>query len=159
LQSRFGGAVSSIYGLLKLARLYLGGIVSLKHANIPLLARWKEVASSGSPILILKAARRNTHANSQVRELANIKFVLELAGPGSRVLAKVIDGAHHSFGNYVGRTSVPQNIGSWLETSFPRRKNAEPEISTLCFSPASQNGSLSRSEGLTEAVPLDTSLP
>jgi alpha-beta hydrolase superfamily lysophospholipase len=125
MQSRFGRAASTLYRFLKMTRLRLNGLESFKNANLPLLARWKEAASSGMPILILKAApRRNTDTPSQIHEFADIGYALELAGRKSRVAAKVIVGAHHSFANELARTAVQQNIEGWLEASFPQGMNA-----------------------------------
>jgi pimeloyl-ACP methyl ester carboxylesterase len=131
LQSRFGGLLSNIYGRLKEIRLLLRPDLPPENANFPLLRRWTELASTGLPILILKAPGWKTSGTKpRVGEFDYFKHVLELAGRRSQVVVKVVDGANHSFANRLGRAAVRQHTERWLNACFPLVKHEESAVST-----------------------------
>jgi pimeloyl-ACP methyl ester carboxylesterase len=132
LQSRLGGALRKIYGLLKEICLFFRGNVPPENANVPLLRCWKEVASSGRPILILKAPSVKADGMKlRVGEFDYLKYVLGLAGRTSQVVVKVLDGADHAFASRPGRTAVRQNTEQWLNTFFPLIEYEQGVVSTL----------------------------
>jgi len=89
-------------------RLYL-------RRNFPLLRCWKMVASTGLPILLLKAPGTKPRGE----EFDYLKYILEQAGSNSRVVVKVVEGAGHTFSNRVGRAGVQQLVESWLNFYLP----------------------------------------
>jgi len=131
-QSSFRGFLSNIYGLVKAIRMFLHVGATPTNANSILLRCWKELASTGLPILILKApSRRDPGAKPRVGEFDYLKHVLRLAGNKKKVIVKVIDGASHTFSNRVGRTSVRQHTEQWLNTFFPLTQNEDVTSDTL----------------------------
>jgi pimeloyl-ACP methyl ester carboxylesterase len=120
LESRIGGAVSNIYDRLRNALLILRGNALPRNANFGLLSRWKEVASTGLPILFLKApARKAPGTKPRVGEFDYIKYVLGLAGCNSKVVVELIEGTDHSFANRLGRAAVRRHTERWLTSYFP----------------------------------------
>jgi pimeloyl-ACP methyl ester carboxylesterase len=131
LQSRFGGFLSRIFDFLKQIRLLLRANALPENANFSLLRQWKEVASTGMPILILKAPRwRSPGTKPRVGEFDYLKHVLGLAGRKGRVVVKVMEGANHSFANRLGRVAVRQHTECWLNDNFPSLKREEGAVST-----------------------------
>jgi pimeloyl-ACP methyl ester carboxylesterase len=95
--------------------LYLRRNPMPENANFPLLRCWKTVASSGLPILLLKAPATKPRGE----EFDYLKYILEQAGSNSRVAVKVVEGAGHTFSNRAGRAGVQQLTESWLNLYFP----------------------------------------
>jgi pimeloyl-ACP methyl ester carboxylesterase len=120
LESRIGWVVSSIYDRVRKVLLILRGNAPPQNANFGLLSRWKEVASTGLPILFLKApARKATGTKPRVGEFDYLKHVLGLAGRNSKVVVELIEGTDHSFANRLGRAAVRRHIEGWLTSYFP----------------------------------------
>jgi pimeloyl-ACP methyl ester carboxylesterase len=120
LQSPLGRFLSTIYDLLKEIRLTFRRNVAPENANVPLLRCWKDLASTGLPILILKAPVRKTPGmKPRVGEFDYLSHALRLAGRRSRVVVKVTDGANHSFANHLGREAVRMHAQHWLDECFP----------------------------------------
>jgi pimeloyl-ACP methyl ester carboxylesterase len=125
LQSRIGGAVSKIYDRVRDVLLILRGNAPPRNANFGLLSRWKEVASTGLPILFLKApARKAPGTKPRVGEFDYLKYVLSLAGRHSKVVVELIEGTDHSFANRLGRAAVRRQTERWLTAYFPLREEA-----------------------------------
>ncbi len=122
-QSRLGGLLSSIYGHLKAMRLFLRGNALPENANFPLLRHWKELASTGLPILILKSSGPKTLGTKpKVGEFDYLKYILGLAGRRNQVVVKVMNGANHTFANRLGRVTVRLYTEQWLKACFPVTK-------------------------------------
>jgi len=122
LQSRLGGMLSKIQGILKEISLSVRGAAPPENANLPLLCRWKEVASTGLPILILKASSwKTSDIKPRVDGFDYLKYVRELAGRRSQVVIKVLDGADHYFASRLGRMIVRQRTEQWLNACFPNK--------------------------------------
>jgi len=120
LESRIGGALSNIYDRVRDVLLILRSNAPPQNANFGLLNRWKDVASTGLPILFLKApARKAPGAKPRVGEFDYLKYVLGLAGRNSKVVVELIEGTDHSFANRLGRAAVGQHIERWLTSYFP----------------------------------------
>jgi pimeloyl-ACP methyl ester carboxylesterase len=132
LQSRFGVVLNEADGLLKRIRLFHRRIVPPENANLPLLHRWREVASTGLPILILKAPGKKADGMKPGEaEFDYFKYILELSGRRSQVVIKVLDGADQSIANRLGREAVRQHTEQWLKNCFPLAKRVEAAMSTL----------------------------
>lgn len=120
LQSRLGGLLSKIYGLLKEIRLFLSANSAPGNANFLLLRNWKELASMGLPILILMVPGRATRGTKpKFGEFDYLKHVVDLAGRRSQVVISLVDGANHTFANREGRAAVLRHVEHWLNTCFP----------------------------------------
>jgi hypothetical protein len=118
-RSRVGRLLSNVYDRLKKARLAASGSALPANANADLLAQWKQVATAGLPILLLRSPGIKAQGDKpRVGEFDYIDHVLKLAGRKSRVLAEFVDGADHSFANRVGRQAVQAHIQQWLGTHF-----------------------------------------
>jgi len=107
MQSPVGRMLSTIHNFVKEIRITLRGNAIPENANVPLLRCWKELSSSGLPILILKApARKSPGMKPKVGEFDYLQHALKLAGRKSRVSVRVAEGANHSFANRLGREAV-----------------------------------------------------
>jgi pimeloyl-ACP methyl ester carboxylesterase len=120
LKSRFGGTLSNIYDRVRDALLILRRNALPRNANFDLINRWKQVASTGLPILFLKApARKAPGTKPRVGEFDYLNYVLGLAGRNNRVLVELIEGTDHSFANRLGRATVQRKTERWLISHFP----------------------------------------
>ncbi len=120
LHSRFGRFASDVYDRLGQIRLSLMGNRLPENANIPLLRCWRSLASTGLPILILKApARKAIGAKPRAGEFDYLAHVLRIAGSHNQVTVELTEGTDHSFANRVGRNAVRQHVENWLRTYFP----------------------------------------
>jgi len=118
--SRVGGTVSDIYDRLRDILLVTHGDRPPGNANFRLLGCWKQVATRGLPILMLKAPGLKARGTKpRIGEFDYIKHVMELAGRKSQVIVKLVEGTDHSFANRAGRAAVQQHIQSWLDRYFP----------------------------------------
>jgi pimeloyl-ACP methyl ester carboxylesterase len=119
-RSRVGAFLSNGYDRARKLRLLLRGSALPANANSALLARWKQVASSGLPILILKAPGIKAQGSKpRVGEFDYIDYAVKLAGRKSRVSVDFVEGADHSFANRAGREAVERLIAGWLAARFP----------------------------------------
>jgi pimeloyl-ACP methyl ester carboxylesterase len=124
LRTKVGGIFSDLYARTRNFRLLLRGNAPPRNANFPLLSRWKEVASTGLPILIIKApSRKATGTGPKAGEFDYLKHVLNLAGRKSKVLVRLVEGTDHSFANRMGRLGVQQYIEQWLSNSLRSRED------------------------------------
>jgi pimeloyl-ACP methyl ester carboxylesterase len=120
LESKIGRVASNIYDRLRDIRQFLRRNALPGNANFGLLSRWKAVASTGLPILLLKApARKAQGTKPRVGEFDYLKYVLGLAGRNSKVVVELIEGTDHSFANRQGRAGVRDHTERWLTSYFP----------------------------------------
>jgi alpha-beta hydrolase superfamily lysophospholipase len=135
-RSRIGSSLSNGYDRVRNFRLLLRRNAPPGNANVELLARWKQVATAGMPILLLKAPGIKAQGSKpRVGEFDYIDYVVKLAGRKNRVAVDFVKGADHSFANYKGREEVERHIAEWLAAQFPLAN----------FSLGSKEVSLSRS--------------
>lgn len=119
-KSRVGGALSRSYDLLKQFRLLFHRNKLPDNANLSLLRSWKQVASTGLPILMLKAPSHGSCGSKpRTGEFDYSSHILELAGPRQQVVVKVVNGANHSFSNKAGRSAIQGSLNRWLSENFP----------------------------------------
>ena len=129
LRSRSGRWLSNLYDRTRLIRLRFRRNATPRNANLPLLSRWKDIASTGVPILIIKApARKTAGAAPRAGEFDYLKHVLNLAGRKSQVVVELIKGTDHSFANRMGRTGVQESVERWLSNYLPLRTNLQVEL-------------------------------
>jgi pimeloyl-ACP methyl ester carboxylesterase len=131
LKSRIGGMLSKVYDRLRNIRLFLLRNAPPQNANFPLLACWKKVASTGMPILLIKAPARKSHGiKPRVGEFDYLKYTLGLAGSRSQVAVELIEGTDHSFANRIGREAVRQRTEGWLRSHLALEQTAPVPLST-----------------------------
>jgi pimeloyl-ACP methyl ester carboxylesterase len=120
LHSGIGRMLSNLYDRAKKLKMILRGNGLPRNANRALLSRWKEVASTGLPTLIIKApGRKSAGTSARVGEFDYLKHVLNLAGRKSQVFVELVQGTDHSFANRVGRTGVQRCVEQWLVNYLP----------------------------------------
>jgi pimeloyl-ACP methyl ester carboxylesterase len=125
-RSRWGGGISDLYDRLRVVGQTIRKNPLPRNANFPLLAHWKRVASSGLPILLLKApGLKSPGIKPRVGEFDYLEHVLALAGRKGRVVVELIEDTDHSFANCVGRAAVQKRAASWLDHHFPRPEFTE----------------------------------
>lgn len=128
-RSRLGGSVANVYHWLKHIHLFMRGSKPPSNANLPLLSRWKQLGSSGLPILVLKApALKARGIQPRLGEFDYLNYVQELSGRGSQIVINYLEGTNHSFADRLGRIAVRQHIERWLSACFPL---AERQVSVL----------------------------
>jgi pimeloyl-ACP methyl ester carboxylesterase len=119
-RSKVGRLLSNAYDRVRNFLLLLRGSALPGNANYQLLARWKQVAAAGLPILLLKAPGIKAHGSRpRVGEFDYTGHALKLAGRKSRVSVEFVEGADHSFANCGGREAVQRHIEEWLVAHFP----------------------------------------
>ncbi len=119
-RSNLGSLLSDAYYRFWAFLLHLRHHALPKNANRQLLARWKDVAASGLPILYLKApSLKAPGTKPRVGEFDYLQHILDLAGPRSQVVVQLIEGTDHSFANRLGRASVLAHTQKWLRSWFP----------------------------------------
>jgi pimeloyl-ACP methyl ester carboxylesterase len=119
-RNRFGGLLSNIHDQIKKIRLFLRRNAPPENTNFPLLKRWKDLASGGLPILLLNAPPPKASATKpRVGKFDYLRHILKLAGNRSRVDVKIIESAHHTFSDPMGRDAVRREVEQWMPTFFP----------------------------------------
>jgi pimeloyl-ACP methyl ester carboxylesterase len=125
-QSRMGGLLSRLYLRSRDIRPLLRRNILPKNANRPLLGRWKELASAGLPILVLKApGPKPSGTKSGTGEFDYLGYLIKMPSSKKRIEVKTIEGAHHSFANRVGRTAAQRHVENWLAAFFPSQDREE----------------------------------
>jgi pimeloyl-ACP methyl ester carboxylesterase len=137
LHNSFGRVASNVYDLLRKAMLQLGGNHLPENANLGLLRRWAEVASSGMPILLFKApARKAKGTNPRAGEFDYLAYSLKVAGLRSKVAVQFTKDTDHSFANRAGRSAVRQPTENWLQTHFPLERKLPAAVLSIDRQPA-----------------------
>jgi pimeloyl-ACP methyl ester carboxylesterase len=126
-RTALGRLINNGYDRFTDVRLYLRRNPMPENTNFPLLRCWKTVASSGLPILLLKAPTTKPRGE----EFDYLRYILEQAGSNSRVVARVVEGAGHTFSNRVGRAGVRELTESWLNLYFPL-PGCDDHTNTFC---------------------------
>jgi pimeloyl-ACP methyl ester carboxylesterase len=131
-RSSLGRLFSDTYDRLKDIRLFLRKRVLPENANLPLLKCWRELASAGLPILILRAPSQKTPSTkARVGEFDYFSYLKKIAGYRGQVVVQLIQGTDHSFANRQGRATVRQYAEDWLSTYFPLESLKRPITATL----------------------------
>jgi pimeloyl-ACP methyl ester carboxylesterase len=129
LNNRLGRFMSNVYDQLKTISLSMHSSKPPDNANFPLLRCWKEVTSTGLPILILKApARKATGTKPRKGDFDYLDYVLKMVRDRNQVTVTFTDGTDHSFANRLGRNAVQQEMESWLKSHFPLTQAQPPRL-------------------------------
>lgn len=120
-RSRFGGYARRVYYFLRHTGLLLRRYRVPKDANLPLLRCWAQVASAGTPILILNSSAWKTSGlKPRIGQFDYFGYLQKLAGQRSRSVVHFIEDTNHSFANQGGQAAVRQLTEQWLNECFPR---------------------------------------
>lgn len=143
LHSRMGRIASNMYDQLRKFYRRLRGSRPPSNANFALLRCWKDVASTGIPILLFKApARKAFGAKPRTGEFDYLQYVLKTAGRRSKVTVKFVEGTDHSFANKVGRNAIRQQTESWLNACFSDAGQTAPLTNRLLHEDSSNEVSV-----------------
>jgi pimeloyl-ACP methyl ester carboxylesterase len=133
-RTRFGGFLSNIYDRARELQRRIRRNSPPKNANFALLARWKQVASTGLPILMIKApGLKSPGIKPRTGEFDYLRHALMLAGNRRRIVIELIEGTDHSFADRAGRAAVRQRIKNWLTDQFPQA-GADESVQRSSFS-------------------------
>jgi pimeloyl-ACP methyl ester carboxylesterase len=101
------------------------------NANLPLLARWRQVTARGLPVLTLMSPDWGTSSSKDRADLFDYTgHIQAIAGPAGRVTVQRVSGTDHSFTNHAGRRAFLQHVEEWLLHHFPlqpSQQSAESE--------------------------------
>jgi pimeloyl-ACP methyl ester carboxylesterase len=123
-KSRIGGLLRDVYGQFKKLRLQLHKNAPPENANFPLLKRWKHIASTGLPILLLNVPQASDN-KPRAGKFDYIQHILDLAGSRSRVEVRVVPGANHTFSNPIGKSAIREHVAEWMPKFFPFERSAK----------------------------------
>ena len=122
-RSKMAGRLSKIYKRVKRFNVLIANKRIPDNANLTLLSSWQRVANSGKPTLLLSPKRSLTRG-----EFDYWAYLQQFPGAKSPVEVKHIEGAHHSFGDAVGRPAVCDYTSQWLDTNFGEYRNEAPAM-------------------------------
>jgi len=119
-RSKIGRLLSNGYDRARNLAMFVRGSALPGNANTQLLTRWKQLAATGLPILLLQAPGIKAQgAKPRVGEFDYIEYVVNLASRKSRVAVEFVEGADHSIANRAGRQAVQRHMEDWLVSHFP----------------------------------------
>ena len=125
-RSRIGGYFSNLYDVYKKVSLQLRKNAPPENSNFPLLKRWKQVASTGTPILLLRAPEpKASDSKPRAGKFDYIQHVLDLAGSRSRVESRIVVGANHTFSNPPGKSAIREHVAEWMPKFFPFERSTK----------------------------------
>ena len=90
-------------------------------ANLPLVRCWKQLASSGLPMLVL----RSPFSTPKLGEFDYVRDLHPLSDSRSRISLKLVEGATHAFAERRAKDQVVNHAESWLSACFPLKRDAE----------------------------------
>jgi pimeloyl-ACP methyl ester carboxylesterase len=91
-------------------------------ANLPLVRCWKQLASSGLPMLVL----RSSFSTPKLGEFDYIHDLHALSDSRCRVSVILIEGATHAFAERRAKDQFLKHTEPWLRGCFPLKKGPEP---------------------------------
>jgi len=90
-------------------------------ANLPLVECWKQLASSGLPMLVL----RSPFSTPKLGEFDYIRDLYSVSDSRCKVRVELIEGATHAFAERRTKTQVLKYAEPWLRDCFPQERAAE----------------------------------
>jgi pimeloyl-ACP methyl ester carboxylesterase len=103
----------------------LGRLVRSKKlpdaANLPLVRCWRQLASSGLPMLVL----RSPFSTPKLGEFDYIHDLHPMSDSRCRISVKLIEGATHAFAERRTKDQVLRFAEPWLRACFPPKRGAE----------------------------------
>jgi pimeloyl-ACP methyl ester carboxylesterase len=146
-RSRIGGLADKVIVRLKEIRRSIRRDVLPENANFPLLSCWKELASRGLPILILKGLDRKA-ADTKLRsgEFDYFQYIQRLTDRRCQITIELADGASNAFQNRLGQAAVRQHTQQWLKLCFPLTGLKNPDVSTSRREPGNREHDFENSQ-------------
>jgi pimeloyl-ACP methyl ester carboxylesterase len=120
-RTKAGGVLRAAYARLREARKNQGNGPLPGNANVSLVTHWKQLVSSGLPILVLKSGEPAALGSSKLRAGAfdYLEHITSFAGQKSRLSLHTIEGTNHSFADRLGRAAIQEHAEAWLHKHFP----------------------------------------
>lgn len=132
IRGRIGRLLSRAFDFVKQFQLVVRSGALPANANVPVIRACKELASSGVPILILKApSRRAIGTNVRMGEFDYLNCIIKGCGSQHHIAVISVEGANHSFSSHQDRVVVRDNIVPWLTAHFPCcQREEDPELTS-----------------------------
>src|ERR1700677_1570615 len=120
-RTKAGGVLRAGYARLREARKNQGNGPLPGNANVSLVTHWKQLVSSGLPILVLKSGEPAALGSSKLRAgtFDYLEHITSFARHRSRLSLHTIEGTNHSFADRLGRATIQERAGAWLHDHFP----------------------------------------
>jgi pimeloyl-ACP methyl ester carboxylesterase len=90
-------------------------------ANVPLIRCWKQLASAGLPMLVLRCA----WFTPKPGEFDYVRDLQPLSDRHCRISVELIEGTMHSFEERRAKEAVLKHTDQWLSACFPLTKRTE----------------------------------
>jgi hypothetical protein len=109
------------YARIREARKKRGNGTLPGNANVNLVTHWKQLVSSGLPILVFKSGEPAALGSSKLRAgtFDYLEHITSFAGHRSRLSLHTIEGTNHSFADRLGRAAIREHAEAWLHKHFP----------------------------------------
>jgi pimeloyl-ACP methyl ester carboxylesterase len=130
-RSKFGEVLRASYARLREARRRFGRGGLPGNANFGLIARWKRVLSSGTPILVLKSPERLGGSKLRAGAFDYLAHISSLATRSGQLTIETVEETDHSFANRSGRAAVRSSVEAWLGQQFPLAKTSDLFVQNL----------------------------
>jgi pimeloyl-ACP methyl ester carboxylesterase len=125
--SGIGAFVSETYHRLRYLGLLLSGNRLPSNANLPLLTCWRQLASAGTPILVLKApSLRSQGVKPRTGVFDYLGYLRSKSESTASIAVRFVEGTDHSFADPAGCAAVRQHTVQWLNDCFPASGAKQP---------------------------------
>ena len=121
-RTKVGEVLRVAYARLREARTKRGNATLPGNANVKLVTHWKQLVSSGLPILVCKSTEPAADLGSSKLRAGMFDYlehITSFAGHSSRLSLRTIEGTNHSFADRVGRAAIREHAEAWLHKHFP----------------------------------------
>jgi pimeloyl-ACP methyl ester carboxylesterase len=120
-RTKVGEVLRAAYSRIREARRKRGNGTLPGNANVNLVTHWKQLVSSGLPMLVLKSGEPAALGSNKLRAgtFDYLEHILAFAGQRSRLSLHTIEGTNHSFADRLGRAAILEHAEFWLHKHFP----------------------------------------
>jgi pimeloyl-ACP methyl ester carboxylesterase len=120
-RTKVGEVLRAAYTRLREARKKSGNGTLPGSANVKLVTHWKQLVSSGLPILVVRSGEPAGASCSRLRAgtFDYLEHITSFAGQRSRLSLHMIEGTNHSFADRLGRAAILEHAKFWLRKHFP----------------------------------------
>jgi hypothetical protein len=120
-RTKVGEVLRAAYARLREARKKQDNATLPGNANVKLVTHWKQLVSSGLPILVCKSPEPAADLGSSKLRASMFDYlehITSFAGHRSRLSLHTIQGTNHSFADRVGRAAIREHAEAWLHEHF-----------------------------------------